>query len=425
MRQVVAMILAGGQGSGLGVLTRHRPASAMPFGGKYRVIDFCLSNCANSEISRVAVLTQYAPSSLNAHIGTGANWDLDRRDGGVRLLHPYGRRAGASWYLGPGDAIAQNLTTIEDWGARWVIVASGDQVYKMDYAELVRVHQASGAPVTMTVKPVPDWDAPRFGIVLVDDRMQVVEIEEKPSHPRGNLANLGVYVFDARLLFERMAPGIEARDIVLDLIQPLLRDRVPVHALQFEGYWDDIGTVDSYFRANMELLAVRARLILADPDWRVYTPSEERPPVKIGHGAEVARSLIANGAIVRGRVFDSVLFPGAVVERGASVTSSIVFQDTIIGPGASIDLAILDKQVRVGEGALVGCGETSESGGAIGSNVLTIGKQAVIPAGLLLGRRCVVDVGAQPEDFPGPEVKAGSFIPAAGAGARGGTPVGA
>jgi glucose-1-phosphate adenylyltransferase len=418
------MILAGGQGSGLGVLTHHRPASAMPFGGKYRVIDFCLSNCSNSEITRVAVLTQYAPGSLNEHIGTGANWDLDRRDGGVKLLHPYGRRAGSSWYLGPGDAIAQNLTTIADWGARWVIVASGDQVYKMDYSELLRVHQAAGGPVTMTVKPVPMWDAPRFGIVHVDDRLRVLEIEEKPVAPRGNLANLGIYVFDTRLLYDRLGPGTEVRDIVLDVIQPLLRDDVPVHAMPFEGYWDDIGTIDSYFRANMELLAVRARLVLADPDWRIYTPSEERPPVKVVRGAEVARSLVANGAVVRGRVFDSVLFPGAVIERGASVTSSIVFQDTIIGPGAQVDLAILDKQVRVGEGAVVGYGEAreGEADQDARSSILTVGKQAVLPPGVRLGRRCVVDVGASPEDFPGSDLAAGTFVPATAA--RGAAPVG-
>jgi glucose-1-phosphate adenylyltransferase len=411
LRQVISMILAGGQGTGLGVLTRHRPASAMPFGGKYRVIDFCLSNCSNSEINQVAVLTQYAPGSLNEHIGTGATWDLDRRDGGVRLLHPYGRRGGSSWYQGPGDAIAQNLNVLQDWGARWVVVASGDQVYKMDYSELVRAHQASGAPATMTVKPVPLWDARRFGIVTVDDGRRVVDVEEKPVEPRGNLANLGIYVFDARLLFERLRPGVEVRDIVLDMIRPLLADRVPVHAMQYDGYWDDIGTVDSYFRANMELLAPRARLILADPDWRIYTPSEERPPVKLVRGAAVSRSMVANGAVVRGRVCDSILFPGAVVEHGASVTSSILFQDTVVRAGAQVDLAIIDKHVTVGEGAVVGHGESAVGPeGPAGSSVVTVGKSAVIPARARIGRRSVIEVGAREGDFPAADVAPGSYV---------------
>jgi glucose-1-phosphate adenylyltransferase len=417
------MILAGGQGLSLGVLTRHRPASAMPFGGKYRVIDFCLSNSSNSEIHRVAVLTQYAPASLNEHIATGVSWDLDRRDGGVKLLQAYGRRGGSTWYRGTADAIAQNLNVVENWNARWVVVASGDQVYKMDYSELVRVHQTSGYPVTMTVKQVPAWDCRRFGIVSLDGGGRVAEIDEKPAEPRGNLANLGVYVFDARLLYERLAPGVEVHDIVLDLIHPMVAAGLPVGAHVFDGYWDDIGTVDAYFRANMELLTVRPRLVLADPDWRIYTPSEERPPVKVGRGAEVTRSLVANGAIVGGKVVDSILFPGAVVAPGATVVSSIVMQETIIRRGAQVDLAILDKHIVVEEGAVVGHGDagpereegegegdTRAEGGTQSSSVVVVGKNAVVPAGCRVGRRCEIDVGARPADYPTADLAPGTRV---------------
>jgi len=413
MRQTVCMILAGGQGHGLGVLTQHRPASAMPFGGKYRVIDFCLSNCANSELIRVAVLTQYAPVSLNDHIATGATWDLDRRDLGVKLLQAYGRRQEALWYRGTADAIGQNLNVLENWGARWVIVCSGDQVYKMDYAELVRAHRESGCPATMVVTPVPEWDRSRFGIVSLDGAGRVADIEEKPAAPRGDLANLGIYVFDARLLYERLAPGGEAKDIVLDVILPLVREGRAVNGHVFDGYWDDIGTIDSYFRANMELLATRPRLVLADPDWRIYTPSEERPPVKVARGAEVTRSLVANGAVVRGRVIDSILFPGAVVEEGATVESSIIFSDAVIGRGARVDLAILDKRVQVGAGAIVGHAHADRSEtGAVGSSIVTAGKNAVIPAGARIGRRSSLDVGVRPEDFPGLDLPPGTRVTA-------------
>jgi glucose-1-phosphate adenylyltransferase len=409
------MILAGGQGTGLGVLTSHRPASAMPFGGKYRVIDFCLSNCSNSDITRVAVLTQYAPVSLNEHIATGATWDLDRRDLGIKLLQPYGRRLESTWYQGTADAIAQNLNVLENWAARWVVVCSGDQVYKMDYAELLRLHRESGCRATMVVKQVPDWDRSRFGIVSLDGQGRILEVEEKPTQPHSSLANLGVYVLDTRLLYERLGPGGEAKDLVLDLILPLVREGWPVNTYVFDGYWDDVGTIDSYFRANMELLGTRPRLVLADPDWRIYTPSEERPPVKLTRGAEVTRSLVANGAVVRGRVVDSILFPGAIVEEGTVVQSSIVFQDTIIQRGARVDLAILDKRVQVGAGAVVGHGEAvQEPPEALGSSVIVVGKMAVIPPGARIGRRSVVEVGAAPDDFASLDLPAGSWI-AAGA----------
>lgn len=416
MRQVISMILAGGQGTGLGVLTRHRPASAMPFGGKYRVIDFCLSNSSNSEIHRVAVLTQYAPSSLNEHITTGVSWDLDRRDGGVKLLQAYTRRGGSSWYRGTADAIAQNLNVIENWHARWVIVASGDQVYKMDYSELVRAHQTSGFPVTMTIKQVPEWDRRRFGIVTLDRNACVTEIDEKPAQPRGHLANVGIYVFNAELLHDRLAPGVEAHDIVLDVIRPMLAEGLPVGTYPFEGYWDDIGTVDSYFRANMELLSNRPRLVLADADWRIYTPSEERPPVKVGRGAEITRSLVANGALVNGRVVDSILFPGAVVEAGATVVSSIVMHGTVIRGGATVDLAILDKHIVVEEGAMVGHGDTAGAVGAAGedggqsSHVVVVGKNAVVPEGYRIGRRSEIDVGARAADYPSPDLSPGTRV---------------
>jgi glucose-1-phosphate adenylyltransferase len=405
------MILAGGQGPGLGVLTRHRPASSMPFGGKYRVIDFSLSNCVNSELFNVAVLTQYAPISLNEHIRTGRPWDLDRREGGVQLLQAYARRETLHWYRGTADAIAQNLNVIENRGARWVLVLSGDQVYKMDYAELLWAHQKSGCPVTITVKEVARSEAHRFGIAVTDGASRLVEFEEKPAAPHGTLANLGIYVFDSEFLIERLQPPRAAADIVGDLIMPLLAENVPIHCFPFHGYWDDIGTVDSYFRSNMELLSPRPRFNLADPDWRIYTPSQERPPFKILGDGVVERSLVANGAVVRGRVSDSILFPGAVVEPEAEVTSAIVMADTMIGAGARIDLAVLDKFVEVGEGAVIGHDAGATAGGEeLRSNVVVVGKRATIPAGCRVGRRCVIDIGVRADDFGSHELLDGTTV---------------
>jgi glucose-1-phosphate adenylyltransferase len=271
----------------------------------------------------------------------------------------------------------------------------------------------------MVLKEVPRGEAHRFGIAEVGGDQRLVGFEEKPAEPRGSLANLGIYVFDSDFLVKRLAALGSVTDLVSAVIQPLLDEGVPIHCEGFQGYWDDIGTIDSYFRSNMELLVPRPRFNLADPDWRIYTRSEERPPFKIQRGGRVERSLVANGAVVRGEVTDSVLFPGAVIGRGAQVTNSIIMSDTRIGPGARVDLAILDKLVEVGEGAEIG----AEGGGSAPpivegsahqprSSVVVVGKQAVIPAGCRVGRRCVIDLGAGAADFGSQELQAGTTIEA-------------
>jgi len=410
VRDILALILSGGSGEQLGVLCAERAVSALPFGGKYRVIDYVLSNCHHSGVQQVGVLAQHAPASLNDHIGSGRAWDLDRRAGGVVILQPYQTRSHAGWYRGTADAIAQNWDWIEQQKPARVLVLSGDHVVRMDYRPLIAAHLESDAAVTVAVTRVPAEEAHRFGMVRVASDGRIQSLDEKPAQTDAALANMGIYLFETG----RLADLLHARpvDLVLDVLRPQVASGQRVMAYQFDGYWEDVGTVASYYRASLELLDPSSRLETHDARWPILTRDEERPPVRFRDGARVADSLIANGCRVAGTVRRSVLFPGVTVGRGAEIVESVVMSDVVIEPGARVDRAILDKYVRVGEGAVVGHGETPDGSENEWLEGLTlVGKDAVIPAGARAGRSVVIGVGGGPPDFEAGEIAAGTVVP--------------
>ncbi len=407
MRQVMALVLAGGGSERLSVLTAERAVSAVPFAGKYRVIDFVLSNCCHSEIRQVGLLVQHAPTSLHDHIGAGRPWDLDHRGGGVMVLQPYLTRSHAGWYHGTADAIAQNWDLIDERRPERLLVLSGDHIYRMDYRALLHTHLESGAAATLAVTRVAADQSRRFGMATVERDGRVTALEEKPERASTPFANMGIYVFEPGALAERVRE--RPMDVVLDVLRPMLADGARVHAHAFEGYWEDVGTVGSYFRANLEAVGRDPRLVLHDPAWPLLTRDEERPPVVLGGHAVIEDSLVANGCRVNGTVRRSVLFPGATIEPGAVVEDAVVMQDTIIESGARVERAILDKCVRVCERAMVGWGDVPAGlEHAWLEGLALVGKDATIPAGMRVGRAAVVGIGAGPADFPGGVLPAGA-----------------
>lgn len=409
MRDVLALILSGGGGEPLGVLCDERAVSALPFGGKYRVIDFVLSNCCHSGLTRVGVLAQHSPASLNDHIGAGRPWDLDRRNGGVTILQPYQTRQHTGWYRGTADAIAQNWDWVEEHRPERVLVLSGDHVVRMDYRPLIAAHIQRDAAVTVAVTQVPAHEAHRFGMVQIERSGRIKSIEEKPQRTEAGLANMGIYLFET----ERLAEMLRARpvDMVLDVLRPQVAAGHRVFAHEFTGYWEDVGTVASYYRSNLELVRPHPRLMLHDTRWPILTRDEERPPVWMGDHASVDDSLIANGCRVEGRVRRSILFPGVHVGPGAEIHESIVMADTHIESGARVDHAILDKYVKVGIGAQVGLGDGMDAHGLEWLAGLTVvGKDTWLPEGAQVHRPSCIGVGGRYEDLPGNELPPGSIV---------------
>jgi glucose-1-phosphate adenylyltransferase len=420
--QVLVLVLAGGRSDRLHALGRIRTASALPFGGKYRVIDFTLSNCVHSGLFRVGILTQYAPLSLHGHIGIGRPWDLDRRDGGVRLLQPYVRQRETNWYRGTADALLQNRNVIEDAQPRHILVLSGDLVYKMDYGDLIRAHEERNAALTLVTTQAPSSEPDRYGYVVTDARGRVSALHEKPDRPEGGTVSAAIYLFRARDLCARLDPERLGPDLVRDVIQPMISEGAEVAAYPLRDYWRDIGTIDAYYEANMDLVRPVPLLNLYDPDWLIYTPSEDRSPALIGAGAEVRGSLLSHGARVEGAVRNSVLFPGVHVGRGACVEDSIVLHDAHVSSGAQIRRTIVDKDVRVGEAAWIGHGEPAPNREAphdLGSGLCVIGKGSEIPAHTRIGPNTLVEIGVRERDIPERHIPAGSTIrPGLAEGAR-------
>ena len=404
----MTLVLSGGGGERLGVLTAERAVSAVPFGGKYRVIDFVLSNCTHSGIEKIGVLTQHAPTSLHDHIGAGRAWDLDRRGGGVTILQPFTTRSHAGWYRGTADAITQNWDYIEERKPDHVLILSGDHVYQMDYRALFETHLLRRSAATLAVTRVPADQTRRFGMATLDRDGAIRSLVEKPERADTPYASMGIYLFERKALGHRL----ESRpvDLVLDVVRPMLEAGEKVEAHEYQGYWEDVGTVGSYYRANLELVAASPRLVLDDPRWPILTRDEERPPVHVGTGAEISDSLVANGCRVMGRVVRSVLSPGVTVEAGAEVVESVVMSDTVVEKGASVRHAVVDKYVRVGAGARVGAGDPPAGREYDWLAGLTlVGKDARLPAGLSIGRSAVVGVGVQHESFDG-HVPAGATV---------------
>jgi len=423
MSKVLGIILAGGQGERLSLLSQKRAKPAVPFAGKYRIIDFALSNCVNSGIVDVAVLTQYRPHSLHDHIGIGKPWDLDRQQGGIRLLQPYIGRKESDWYQGTADAVYQNLDFIMESRCDYVLILAGDHIYRMDYGPMIAFHQQRGADVTLGAVVVPLQEGYRFGILETDAEGRVLSFEEKPKEPRGTLGSMGIYVFDRDTLASVLIEDARAaetggpptqHDFGRNIIPTMVARSERVYAYPFTGYWQDVGTVHSYWETHMELLGDRPAFDLYDPSWVIHTRSEERPPARIGSRAQIVKSLISHGCIIKGQVEHSVLSPGVVVEEGAVVRDSIVLFDTVIGAGSVIDQAILDKEVVVGKHCQIGYGddmtpnrlETSR----LNSGITLIGKRTHLPDNLKVGHNCKIGTDLRPEDFASDTLASGETL---------------
>ncbi|MCI7805054.1 MAG: glucose-1-phosphate adenylyltransferase [Oscillospiraceae bacterium] len=357
-KECVAMLLAGGQGSRLYALTQDMAKPAVPYGGKYRIIDFPLSNCTNSGIDTVGVLTQYQPLVLNDYIGNGQPWDLDRLHGGVHVLPPYQTSLGASWYEGTANAIYQNMSFIERYDPEYVIVLGGDHIYKMDYSKMLDFHKKNEADCTIAVIDVSVEEASRFGIMICDENLKVVDFEEKPKQPKSTLASMGIYIFTwqklKKYLIENENSNTGSKDFGKDIIPAMLQNNEKLFAYTFDGYWKDVGTLDSLWEANMDLLSPSVPLDLYDNEWKIYTRNSNMPPQYIGSNAEVENSMIAEGSTINGKVDFSIIFAGAKIEEGATVNYSIVMPGTVIKSGAVVEYAIVGEDCVVHENARIG-----------------------------------------------------------------------
>ena len=391
------MLLAGGQGSRLYALTKNVAKPAVPYGGKYRLIDFPLSNCTNSGIDTVGVLTQYQPLELNEYIGNGQPWDLDKMNGGVHVLPPYETQTGASWYEGTANAIYQNIRFIERYDPQYVIVLGGDHIYKMDYSKMVDYHEKNNADCTIAVIDVPRAEASRFGIMICDEENKVTDFVEKPKEPKSTLASMGIYVFswdklrkylienenDANAKRERGEAW--SKDFGKDIITSMLRDGQRLFAYEFEGYWKDVGTLDSLWEANMDLLSPSVPLDLYDPSWKIYSRNSNMPPQYIGGNANIENSMIAEGSVIDGTVDFSIVFSGATIEAGATVNYSIIMPGTVIKSGAVVEYAIVGEDCVVECGAKIGTSpenvENRDDWGiaVVGHNVTISGGKCVEP----------------------------------------------
>ncbi|MDD4600185.1 Glucose-1-phosphate adenylyltransferase [bioreactor metagenome] len=389
-KECVAMLLAGGQGSRLGILTKKLAKPAVLFGGKYRIIDFALSNCNNSGINTVGVLTQYKPLALNSYIGIGAAWDLDRKNGGVYVLPPYVREQGGEWYKGTADAICQNMNFIDSLNPEYVLVLSGDHIYKMDYSEMIKFHVENKADATIAVIAVPWEEASRFGIMNTASDRRITEFVEKPRHPQSNLASMGIYIFNWQMLRQYLVADEQnqksSHDFGKDVIPQMLEDGQKMYAFPFSGYWKDVGTVDSYWEANMDLLAEQPELDIHDPAWRIYSVNPTRPPHYLGPDSHTANSIISEGCLIYGEVEHSVIFPDVYIGPGARVKDSIIMSHVRIEANATVDRAIIDQQTVVGEDAIVaGLPE------ADGRKIIVIGENVTISSSAVVDKDVASD----------------------------------
>ena len=356
--KMIAMLLAGGQGSRLKLLTKEIAKPAVPFGGKYKIIDFPLSNCSNSNIFDVGILTQYKPYQLNSHIGIGSAWDLDRRSGGVRVLPPYTNEQGGRWYKGTANAIYENINFIDELDPQYVLILSGDHIYKMDYSLMLDFHRQKKADITISVIGVPWEETSRFGIMNIDDDQFITEFEEKPKNAKSNLASMGIYIFDWKslrsyLISDEKNPK-SSNDFGKDIIPSMIKDGKRMYAYKFEGYWKDVGTVKSYWESNMDLLSSDNTLDLYDSKWKIYTKNRHLPPQYIASGASVINSMINEGCIVEGSIENCILFSEIEVKKDAKVVSSVVLSGAVIEEGCEIYNAVIMEDVTIKAGTVIG-----------------------------------------------------------------------
>ena len=412
---MIAMLLAGGQGSRLGVLTQKVAKPAVEFGGKYRIIDFPLSNCINSGVDTVGVLTQYQPLRLNSHIGIGIPWDLDRNVGGVTILPPYEKSSSSDWYTGTANAIYQNLAYMESFNPDYVLILSGDHIYKMDYEVMLDYHKANRADITIACMPVPMKEASRFGIMITDGKGRITEFEEKPEHPRSNLASMGIYIFSWKTLRESLIamadqPGLDFGKHIL----PYCRDNGKrLFAYEFNGYWKDVGTLGSYWEANMELIDIIPEFNLYEEYWKIYTNGDIIRPQYISADSTVDRCILGEGCEIFGEVSNSVIGAGVRIGKGAIVRDSIIMRHTVIGEGAQVTKAVIAENVTIGRGAVIGVGEEAPNvwkPQIYGFGLATIGEQSEIPEDVRVGKNTVIFGKTVPEDYVDGELPSGGAL---------------
>lgn len=414
-KEMIAMLLAGGQGSRLGVLTEKVAKPAVAFGGKYRIIDFPLSNCINSDIDTVGVLTQYQPLRLNSHIGIGIPWDLDRNYGGVTVLPPHETIAGSDWYSGTANAIYQNMEFMDGFDPEYVLILSGDHIYKMDYEVMLKFHKASGADLTIACMPVPWEEASRFGLAVTDETGRITEFQEKPANPKSNLASMGIYIFSYKVLRDALIalkdqPGC---DFGMHVIPYLRESGKKLCAYEFNAYWKDVGTLSSYWQANMELCDLVPDFNLYEEFWKIYTKNELIEPQYLGPESSVQKSLIGPACQIYGRVNHSVLSANVTVEEGAEVADSIIMANVTVGKGAKLDRCIIAENTVIGEGAVLGTGDYAESTynkKVYCSDLVTVAENSAIPAGVSVGRNTAIAGVTKPEDYPEGTLPSGGYI---------------
>jgi len=417
-KEMIAMLLAGGQGSRLGVLTADVAKPAVSFGGKYRIIDFPLSNCINSGVDTVGVLTQYQPLRLNTHIGIGIPWDLDRNVGGVSILPPYEKSTSSEWYTGTANAIYQNLQYMEYYNPDYVLILGGDHIYKMDYEVMLEFHKENHADVTLATIPVPMEEASRFGVAITDENKKILEFEEKPAKPRSNLASMGIYIFTWSVLKEALialkdTPGCDFGKHII----PYCHERGSIYAYEYNGYWKDVGTLGSYWESNMELIDLIPEFNLYEEFWKIYTKTDSIPPQFISAEAEIDRAIISEGAEIYGEVHNSVIGPDVYIGPGAVIRDSILMKSAKVGAGTVMDKSIIAEGVTIGENCELGVGEEVPNefrADIYGFGLVTIGEDSVIPDGVKIGKNTAVSGITDKDDYPGGILESGKVIIKAG-----------
>ncbi len=416
-KEIAALLLAGGQGSRLGVLTKKAAKPAVLFGGKYRIIDFSLSNCINSGIDTVGVLTQYQPLKLNNHIGIGKPWDLDRMNGGLTILSPYMKEDSGEWYKGTANAIGQNIDYIDKVNPEYVIILSGDHIYKMDYSEMLTFHKRNMAEATISVISVSYEEASRYGIMNTDNDGKIYEFEEKPQNPKSTLASMGVYIFTWSILREYLIRDEQKKDsdhdFGKDIIPTMLADGRRMWAYKFVGYWKDVGTIQAFWESNMDLVKRIPDFNLYDPEWRTYTPNPVKPPHYIGATGSVKTSVIAEGCMIYGTVRNSVLFPGVIVENGTLIENSIVMSNSHVGENCHLDQCIISEDVRIYNNVTIGQGDNlpnADKPNIYNSGITVVGEGAEIPEGTTIGKNVMVDMDARQEDFCSSKICSGASV---------------
>ena len=418
-KEMIAMLLAGGQGSRLGVLTAKVAKPAVAFGGKYRIIDFPLSNCINSGVDTVGVLTQYRHLRLNSHIGIGIPWDLDRNVGGVTVLPPYEKSTNSEWYTGTANAIYQNLEYMEQYNPEYVLILSGDHIYKMDYKIMLDYHKANNADITIAAMPVPIEEASRFGIVVTDSDNRITEFEEKPANPKSNLASMGIYIFKWSVLKDALIKLKDQQecDFGKHVIPYCFNNNKRIFAYEYNSYWKDVGTLSSYWEANMELIDIIPVFNLYEEFWKIYTRTDTIPPQYIADNTFIEKSIIGDGTEVYGRIYNSVIGSGVTIEEGAVVRDSIIMNNSVIGKNTIVNKSIIAEEVVIGDNVELGVGEEVPNvklPKIYNSGLVTIGECSVVPDGVKVGKNTAISGVTTVEDYPDGLLPSGGIIIKAG-----------